>query len=93
MKQVDLVERNALRARWQPIDQVIKRETLKWIRHIARMGRDRLPKIAIFGWRNLGGRIRPSKMDKSVLKEAKIPEMDWFRAAQSDGPEDNGCGS
>ena len=49
LKQVDLVERNALRACWQPIDQEIKRETLKWVGHIARMGRDRLPKIAIFG--------------------------------------------
>ena len=34
-----------------PINQVIQRETLKWIGHISRMERDRLPKIAMFGWR------------------------------------------
>ena len=76
---------------WQPIDQVIERETLKWIGHVARMGKDRLPKTAMFGWRKgidpkIGGRFDQVTWIKKVLKEAKIPEMDWFRAAQSKGP-------
>merc|ERR1712208_80994 len=76
---------------WQPIDQVIKRETLRWMGHVARMKKDRMPKIAMFGWRKginpkKGTWYDQARWMKNVLKEAQIPEMDWFNAAQSKGP-------
>ena len=76
---------------WLPIDKVIKRETLRWMGHVARMKKDRLPKIALFGWRKgvdpkVGTWYGQERWMKNVLKEAQIPEMDWFRAAQSRGP-------
>ena len=75
---------------WLPVDKVIKRETLRWLGHVARMKKDRLPKIALFGWRK-GIDQKTVWYDqrrwlKNILKEAQIPEMDWFRAAQSKGP-------
>ena len=77
-------------AGWTPIDKVIKRETLRWMGHVARMKKDRLLKIALFGWRKGIDQEAwwPSQARwmKNVLKEAGIPEMDWFRAAQSKGP-------
>ena len=75
-----------------PIDKVIKRETLRWMGHVARMSKERLPKIALFGWRpgvdpEMASKWKDqSRWMRDVLKEAGIPELDWFRAAQSSGP-------
>ena len=75
-------------AQWERVDTTIKRATLTWIGHIARMDKARQPKIALFGWvdgkthKDHAGRLQTRWMEQ-VLREAHIPKLDWFRLAQS----------
>ena len=75
---------------WPSVDSLIWRATLMWLGHVARLGRERLPKIGIFGWwagreARAGGATSQLLWLTKVLRDAGIPEMDWFRLAQSKG--------
>ena len=75
-------------ARWPTVEQVLMRNTLKWVGHVARMPPDRLPKIALWGqWAEGGNRGSHATLHtqwiKQALQQAEIHEMDWFRLAQN----------
>ena len=77
-------------AAWTLVEDIIKRQTLTCLRHVARVPPERTPKQALFGW--VTGPEQDDRGDKSqvtwiegVLKEARMPEMDWFRLAQNKG--------
>jgi ribonuclease HI len=77
-------------AGWTSIEILIKRHTLMWLGHVARMHPTRLPKLTLLGWAeggtyNRGGGKTQISWIKEVLKDARIPELDWFRLAQNKG--------
>lgn len=74
-------------AQWESFDNMVRRATLLWIGHIARMHVDQPQKAVLFGWLE-GAQAKahaPSKQAQwinSCLKAARIPETDWYRLAQ-----------
>ena len=75
-------------AGWEPIENTLARNTLKWLGHVARMNKSRLPKLALWGWWGDGElkthhATRQTQWLKIVLSKAEIHEMHWFRQAQN----------
>ena len=75
---------------WPTVNALVRRATLMWLGHVARMGCGRLPKRALFGWWT-GHEARSGSVAtqllwlSKVLRDAGVPEMDWFRLAQAEG--------
>ncbi|CAJ1396225.1 unnamed protein product [Effrenium voratum] len=74
-------------AQWEQFESLVRRSTLMWIGHVARMEHMQPQKAIMFGW--LDGASakqhappRQAQWVNSCLKAAKISEMDWFRLAQ-----------
>ena len=68
---------------WPSVESLIRRATLLWLGHVARMGRDRLP-CSGHEARHEGASSQFLWLCR-VLRESGIPEMDWIRLAQSKG--------
>ena len=74
---------------WESMADVVRRLSLSWLGHVARMPIHRTPKIAIFGW--LGDRkykmVGAWRGDQTAwfakaIKESGVDQIDWFRVAQ-----------
>eukprot|EP00438_Fugacium_kawagutii_P009511 Skav209387 [mRNA] locus=scaffold3334:137441:141157:+ [translate_table: standard] len=75
-------------AQWEPFESAVRRASLLWLGHVARMSVDQPQKQAIFGWiEDACGKERcPFKQAQwinSCLYQAGISEIDWFRVAQN----------
>ena len=74
-------------AQWEPFESSVRRASLLWLGHVARMSVEKPQKQALFGWvEHACGKERcPFKQAQwinSCLRHADIPEIDWFRLAQ-----------
>ena len=75
-------------AGWESVTDHIRRATLVWIGHVARMPTYRRPKQALFGWwadkmsKSHGNQTLQSSWLKDVVRSAGITHLDWFRQAQ-----------
>ena len=75
-------------AGWEQMKDVIHRQTMVWVGHVARMPTHRLPKQALFGWiggvlgKQAGVGIVQPRFIQDVLERAGVPPIDWFRQAQ-----------
>ena len=74
-------------AGWMSVKHLVYRQVLSWTGHVARMSKERMPKMAMFGgWEGHDRRSRERQTQNGfirlVLREAGIPELDWFRLAQ-----------
>lgn len=74
-------------AQWESFDNLVRRGTLMWIGHIARMHVNQPQKVVLFGWLEGAGAKehappRQVQWINACLRAAKIPEADWFRLAQ-----------
>ena len=72
---------------WDSFSNLVHRQVLKWVEHVARMQTGRAPKMALFGWpSNLethrSARFTFPQWVTWLLQKYGIPEMDWFRLAQ-----------
>eukprot|EP00974_Lingulodinium_polyedra_P091004 8824472-Lingulodinium_polyedra.AAC.1 len=73
---------------WEDVVDLIHRQTLVWLGHVARMPVSRLPKRALFGWvagtlgRQAGVGVLQPRFVQDVLEGAGVPVVDWFRQAQ-----------
>ena len=75
-------------AQWEKFDTAVRRASLLWLGHVARMPVEAPQKQVLFGWIDgHGAKMRcPFKQAQwlnSCLRHAGIPEMDWFRKAQN----------
>ena len=75
-------------AQWETFETMVRRATLMWIGHVARMHVDQPQKAVMFGWiENAGAKphapYRQAQWINSCLKKAQTPEADWFRLAQN----------
>ena len=75
-------------AQWEPFDQAVRRATLLWVGHVARMTTEQPQKQVLFGW--IEGTkakqrcpFKQAQWINSCLRRANIAEMDWFRLAQN----------
>lgn len=73
---------------WESFETSVRRATLIWIGHVARMPVEAPQKAAMYGWlENAGAKPHaPPKQAQwinSCLRTAAIPELDWFRLAQN----------
>ena len=71
-------------AQWESFDNLVRRGTLMWIGHIARMHVNQPQKVILFGWLEGAGAKehappRQAQWINACLRAAKIPEADWFR--------------
>ena len=73
---------------WLTMEDTIRRLTLEWVGHVARMPTDRRPKQMLFGWWQnkkskicLGVIMQPMWL-RRIVRQAGIPAIDWFRLAQ-----------
>ena len=62
------------------------RQSLFWLGHVARMGCERLPKQALFGWwkgQNIKQHphMRQQQWFQYLLAQIQVTELDWFRIA------------
>ena len=74
-------------AQWEPFETAVRRASLLWLGHVARMSVDKPQKQTFFGWiADAKGKERcPFKQAQwinSCLRQAGIPELEWFRLAQ-----------
>ena len=74
-------------AQWESFDTMVRRATLMWIGHIARMHVDQPQKNLLFGWLDGAGAKahappKQAQWINACLQAAGIPETDWFRLAQ-----------
>ena len=74
-------------AQWEPFEFTIARQSLLWLGHVARMGCERLPKQALFGWckgHNIRQHphMRQQQWLQYLLAQIQVTELDWFRVAQ-----------
>ena len=73
---------------WEPFTNIVRRITLKWLGHVARMHKDRRPKQVLFGWwkdhRRLahGSKFEQTRWISHILEQAQISPVDWFRLAR-----------
>ena len=72
---------------WNSFSELMHRQVLNWVGHVARMPADRLPKIALFGWpagleTRSSGKFTYPRWAQWVLQKYGISVMDWFRLAQ-----------
>ena len=73
-------------AQWEPFEFTIARQSLFWLGHVARMGCERLPKQALFGWwkgHNIKQHphMRQQQWFQYLLAQIQVTELDWFRIA------------
>jgi len=75
-------------AGWNTMADTLRRLTLEWVGHIARMPTSRRPKQMLFGWwaghaskKRFGVILQPIWL-RRVVREAGVPLIDWFRVAQ-----------
>ena len=75
-------------AGWDTMKDVIRRLSLQWVGHVARMPIHRRPKQMLFGWwagkaskKRFGVILQPMWL-RRVIREAGVPGIDWFRLAQ-----------
>ena len=74
-------------ARWDTFSDLLHRNILRWVGHVARMSCIRLAKQALFGWpegleEHRSGRSTFPMWIQWVPGRHGIPVMDWFRLAQ-----------
>ena len=72
---------------WNSFSELVHKQVLNWVGHVARMSTDRLPKIALFGWpagleEHHSGRFTYPRWVEWLLEKHNISVMDWFRLAQ-----------
>ena len=72
---------------WEPFEITISRQCLLWLGHVARMSKDRLPKKALFGFKqeNFIRRNPPFRQGswlRHLLAQIQLSELDWYRVAQ-----------
>lgn len=74
---------------WEQVGDIIRRQTLHWLGHVARMPTTRRPKQMLCGWwdtkaivSHSKSLIYPSWINK-VLGNAGISDIDWFRQAMN----------
>ena len=73
---------------WEGFESAVRRTTLMWVGHVARMSLEKPQKLAMFGWID-GNHARPrapprqAQWINSCLKAAGIADADWFRLAQN----------
>ena len=73
-------------AQWEPFEFTIARQSLFWLGYVARMGCERLPKQALFGWwkgHNIKQHphMRQQQWFQYLLAQIQVTELDWFRIA------------
>jgi hypothetical protein len=80
---------------WDRVVDVVMRQSLAWLGHVARMPISRHPKIALFGWvagktpRQHGvGVLQPNWLKEvmqrvGIMAPGRNPQEDWFRRAQN----------
>ena len=84
VKDIDLVAA----ARWETIGTEVRRTTLQWLGHVARMPIHRRPKQMLNGWLVLPQRMRKywgepqASWLRDALRRAEMSQIDWFRKAQ-----------
>ncbi len=72
---------------WEFFETMVRRATLMWVGHVARMTVDQPQKAIMYGWLQ-GAKAKPHAPSRhaqwinSCFKQAGIPESDWFRLAQ-----------
>ena len=74
-------------AQWEPFEFTIARQTLFWLGHVARMGNERLPTRALFGWwqghlTTMRPPMRQQQWLQYLIAQVQTTELDWFRLAQ-----------
>jgi ribonuclease HI len=73
---------------WEEFESAVRRSTLMWVGHVARMAVEKPQKVAMFGWID-GNKARPrapprqAQWINSCLRAAQIADADWFRLAQN----------
>lgn len=72
---------------WDSFEDLLHRNVLRWVGHVARMPISRLPKIALFGWptdmtKHTSARFTFPMWVKWLLSKHGISHLDWFRLAQ-----------
>ena len=89
MAETGLTDEDLYRAAgWEAMQDVIHRQTLVWLGHVARMPISRLPKQVLVGWvggqlgRQAGAGILHPRFAQDVVEGAGFSLMDWFRRAQ-----------
>eukprot|EP00959_Pyramimonas_sp_CCMP1952_P014292 302643-Pyramimonas_sp.AAC.1 len=82
-------------AGWEEVVDVVSRQSLAWLGHVARMPIERRPKQALFGWtgpsKQYGAGILQTCWLERVLKRERVPLIDWFRLAQDRKPWKKRC--
>ena len=72
---------------WDSFSNLIHRQVLKWVGHVARMPASRAPKVALFGWplgleAHRSARYTFPQWVAWLFQKYGISELDWFRLAQ-----------
>ena len=75
---------------WDSFEQLLHRNVLRWVGHVACVPISRLPKIALFGWpasmtQHRSGRYSYPMWIRWLLQKYGISRLDWFRQAQHPG--------
>ena len=74
-------------AGWETVREALQKRTLIWLGHVARMPKERMVKQVLFGWirwrtKKAQTARQQTSWIETILLEAKIPIIDWFRRAQ-----------
>ena len=73
---------------WESFENMVRRATLMWVGHVARMSIHQPQKAMMFGWLH-DAKAKPHAPSRQAqwvngcFKVAGIPESDWFRLAQN----------
>ena len=72
---------------WEPFDVAVRRSTLMWLGHVARMSTAQPQKQVLFGWIDTAKAkqrcpFKQAQWVNSCLRQAGIAEIDWLRLSQ-----------